>query len=152
MYYVPTRDIDADHIIGPSEGPAPFRHGPERRKQLLPATAVHPGAIAIALVASATLLIAAWAGFAGGPTSLVLTVVTVLLVVLFGCLVGGGMMGRNMTPEREQERSFSDFLNGDVDIATGRISGREALLQIICLPITLAVGGIAIILIEVATS
>ena len=62
------------------------------------------------------------------------------------------MMGRNMTPERAQERSFSDFLHGDVDIATGRISGREALLQIVCLPITLAVGGIAIILIAVATS
>ena len=42
---------------------------------------------------------------------------------------------------RKAIRSFSEFIRGDVDIETGRISGRQALLQITAMPIVLAIGG-----------
>jgi len=43
---------------------------------------------------------------------------------------------------RRSRRSFREFLNGDVDIETGRITGRAALLQIAAMPIILALCGI----------
>ncbi|WP_245450775.1 hypothetical protein [Borborobacter arsenicus] len=149
MHY--QRSFVAERRIAAVEA-LPPRQAKTQSQALLPATGVHPGAIDVALGASATLLVAAWAGFAGGETSLVLVVVTVIVLAFFGCLVGGGMMGRNMTPDRRQDRSFAEFLRGDVDIETGRISGREALMQIAALPVTLAAGGIAIIAIALWTA
>ena len=48
---------------------------------------------------------------------------------------------RNIEPHRWSIRSFREFIDGDVDIATGRIAGRAALLQIVALPLILALGG-----------
>jgi hypothetical protein len=70
-----------------------------------------------------------------------LAVVILISVVLLGLLVGGATMSRNMTPDRETERSFGEFVNGPVDTATGEISGRDALVQIAAMPILLAIGG-----------
>lgn len=111
----------------------------------LPTTSVHPGAIAIALAATAYFLIACWVTFAGGEASLVLAVVTLALVVMFGLLAFCGALSRNVEPERRPNRSFGDFLSGDVDIETGRITGRAALLQIAAMPIVLAFGGTLIL-------
>ncbi|MBX9907846.1 MAG: hypothetical protein K2Z25_03960 [Beijerinckiaceae bacterium] len=123
----------------------------QRAKQhhRLRATGVHPYAIGIALAGYAWLIVLAWAAFAGGPSTLLLVIVTTISLMYFGLLVGGGALSRNMTPERETERSFHEFLDGDVDIATGRVSGRDALLQITALPIAAAMGGTAIVLIAI---
>jgi hypothetical protein len=107
----------------------------------LPATCVHPVAIAIPVAAFAWFVLAAWIAFAGGEMSLVLAAVTFVSVMFFVLLVGGGALARNMTPERAHQRSFREFLDGDVDIATGRITGRVVLWQIAMAPIALAVGG-----------
>lgn len=131
-------------IVSARRGTETFRH-----RNLLPATSIHPAAIGIALAGYAWLIVLAWAAFAGGPSSLLLVIVTTISVMFFGLLVGGGAYSRNMTPERETERSFAEFLAGDVDIATGRVSGKDALLQILALPIAAAVGGTIIVLIAV---
>ncbi|MGN6096036.1 MAG: hypothetical protein ACTHP8_07330 [Bosea sp. (in: a-proteobacteria)] len=133
----------------PILGPAARGSKPIPRRNLLPATGVHPAAIGIALAGYAWLIVLAWAAFAGGPSSLLLVIVTTISVMFFGLLVGGGAYSRNMTPERETERSFAEFLAGEVDIATGRVSGKDALLQILALPIAAAVGGTVIVLIAV---
>lgn len=39
------------------------------------------------------------------------------------------------------ERAFGEFVNGQVDTATGEISGRGAIVQIAAMPILLAIGG-----------
>lgn len=106
----------------------------------LPATSVHPGAIAIALAAAGYFVIACWVTFGGGEASLVLAVVTLTLAVLFCLLAGGGALSRNLEPHRRSTRSFGEFFNGDVDIETGRITGRAALLQIAAMPVILALG------------
>ncbi len=134
----------------PAETPRTTSVGtPEYAKtdpHLLPATRVHPIAIAIPLLAYAWLGVAAWLAFAGGETSLILAVIFVLSVMYFGLLVGGAVMGRNMTPERKQDRTVREFLDGEVEIATGRVTGREAMMQIVLMPVALAIGGTAIIL------
>jgi hypothetical protein len=107
----------------------------------LPATSVHPVAVAIPVAAFAWFVLAAWIAFAGGEMSLVLAAVTFVSVMFFGLLAGGGALARNVTQERAHQRSFREFLDGDVDIATGRITGRVALWQIAMAPIALAVGG-----------
>jgi hypothetical protein len=111
----------------------------------LPATSVHPGAITIALAAAAYFVIACWVTFAGGEASLVLAVVTLTLALMLGLLAFGGALSRNLEPHRRSTRSFGEFLNGDVDIETGRITGRAALLQIAAMPVILALGGTLIL-------
>jgi hypothetical protein len=111
------------------------------RSELKPATGVHPAAIATALAAYGGFIIAAWIAFGQGYAALDLTVVVLINVVLLGLLVGGAMMSRSMTPDRQTKRSFGEFVNGPVDTATGEISGREAFVQIAVMPILLAIGG-----------
>ena len=116
---------------------------------LLPDTSIHPAAVAIPVAAAGWFLVVAWAAFGGGETSLVLAVITVFALMFFGLFVGGGAMARNVTPDRAHGRTFQAFLDGDVDIGTGRITGREALYQIATMPVALAVGFTVIALIAV---
>ena len=50
-----------------------------------------------------------------------------------------------ITLERKSMRSSSEFLYGDADIETVRITGRAALVQIAAMPIILALGAIFIL-------
>jgi hypothetical protein len=111
----------------------------------LPATSVHPGAIAIALAAAGYFVIACWVTFGGGEASLVQAVVTLTLAVMFMLLAGGGALSRHVEPDRKPTRGFGEFFNGDVDIETGRITGRAALLQIAAMPVILALGSTLIL-------
>jgi hypothetical protein len=117
------------------------------RKQ---STAVHPAAIWISIGAFAWFVIAAWIGFAADREAAVsVFMVGFINVMLIGLLAGGGWYSRNMTPERSTTRSFGAFVGGPVDTATGRIIGREALLQIAALPVILSIGGTIIIALAV---
>ena len=123
---------------------------PHDTPALQDATAVHPIAVAIPTVAFAWFVMAAWIGFAGDREAAVsIVMVGFVNAMLFGLLAGGGWYSRNMTPERATDRSFAAFVSGRVDIATGRITGHEALLQIAALPVVLAIGGTIIIAIAV---
>lgn len=121
-----------------------------REPALLPATNIHPVAVAIPIATAAWFVAVAWCAFGGGETSLVLAVIALFCAIFFGLFVGGAAMGRDMTPERARGRTFREFLDGDVDIATGRINGREALWQIATMPTGLGVGFTVIALIAVA--
>ncbi|WP_395666312.1 hypothetical protein [Methylocella sp.] len=121
------------------------------RPALLPDTSVHPVAVAIPVATAAWFVAVAWCAFGGGEASLVLAVITFFCVIFFGLFVGGAALGRDMTPERAHGRTFRKFLDGNVDIATGRITGREALWQIAAMPIALGVGFTVIALIAVVT-
>lgn len=118
--------------------------------KLLPATSIHPIAVSVPIAVAAWFVIVAWCAFGGGETSPVLAVVTLFFFIFSGVFVGGAAMGRNMTPERAHDRSFQAFLDGDVDIATGRIIGREALWQIAAMPVGLAIGFTIIAMIAVS--
>ena len=48
------------------------------------------------------------------------------------------------TGERLTRESLAEFVEGDIEIATGTLSGREALVQILVLPMTLAAGMVVI--------
>ena len=123
---------------------------PATQPLLKQSTAVHPAAIWISIGAFAWFMLAAWIGFAGDREAAVSIFMVVFInVMLIGLLAGGGWYSRNMTPERSTTRSFRAFVRGPVDTATGRITGREALLQIAALPMILSIGGTIIIALAV---
>ncbi len=95
------------------------------------------------MFASLWFAFAAWVGFAGDKEAAFLIVVVAMFL---GLLAGGGWYSRNMTAERRATRSFGDFLNGVVEIETGKISGCEALVQIAVGPVLLAIGGTLMIM------
>lgn len=112
-------------------------------------TVLHPIAVTIPMAAFAWFILSTWIGFGGGEASLVLAVVTFLGLMYFSLLVVGAAFARDAGIGRTTRRTFSEFLDGDVEIATGRITGREALEKIAALPIALAVGASVIISIAV---
>jgi hypothetical protein len=115
--------------------------------RLKDARAVHPVVIGIAMFAALWFAFAAWVGFAGDKEAAFVIVVVIFISAMFlGLLAGGGWYSRNMTAERRATRSFGDFLNGVVEIETGKISGREALVQIAVGPVLLAIGGTLMIM------
>ena len=77
--------------------------------------------------------------------------VVVINVMLIGLMAGGGWYSRNMTPDRAVNRTFGAFLQGQVETASGTISGREALLQIAGMPVILGIGGSIIVMLAVLT-
>src|SRR5258708_29569990 len=90
---------------------------------------------------------AAWVGFAGDKEARFVIVVVIFISAMFlGLLAGGGWYSRNMTAKRRSTRALGDFLNGVVEIETGKISGREALVQIAVGPVLLAIGGTLMIM------
>lgn len=94
---------------------------------------VHPRVHGILVGCYAAMLLSFWAIFGrDGPTDLELTVVTILMIMYFSLLVGGIILADS--PAEDHQRSFREFMRGHVNIATGIISGREAVMQILLLP------------------
>jgi len=112
---------------------------------------VHPAPILIALGCCAWFLLLSWTCFApfDREAGLAIAVVTAIFVMYLGGMALGAFNagGRGSAGAR---RSFQQFLRGRVDIATGFISGREAMVQIVMLPVSLALGATAMALIWVA--
>jgi hypothetical protein len=115
------------------------------------AAGVHPRAVVAVLGLYAALLATFCVFFATPETGLVLFVIVVLAIMYFG-LLGGGLLLADSRSPAEPRRSFAEFLNGPVSISTGRISGREALVQMIALPVALVGGAMIFGLIWRATS
>jgi hypothetical protein len=108
-------------------------------------TSVHPGAVMIPLSTFAWFILAIWIGFGEPKTSLALAAVTFLGIMYFGLLVGAARFARRTRSRPARQRSFREFLDGDVEMSTERITGRSALVQIAIMPITLVIGGTCII-------
>jgi hypothetical protein len=104
-------------------------------------TSIHSLVIAIPLIATAYLCFVFCMAFAGGEASLVLAVVVFISSMFLGLFTGCGAYAQRVDPARIKAAGFREFLCGDVNIETGRIGGREVLVQIAVMPVALAVGG-----------
>lgn len=114
---------------------------------LRPATSMHPAAVVVPAIAASWLVAGAWMVFGGTDTSTVLAMVTVILVMYAGLMLGGGAFAHNVTPDQARSRTFTDFLKGHVDTATGLLTGRQALVEIATMPVILALGGTVILVV-----
>lgn len=99
---------------------------------------VHPGAIGLAMGGFGLFIVGSWAGWSFGYTTLLIAVVTGVAAMYFGLMIG---LGRNAAKFRGDagRRSFRACLNGYVQVLTGRVSGRDALVQIAFMPILLGI-------------
>jgi hypothetical protein len=103
-----------------------------------------PAAVYLSVVvAFAWILLVSWLAFgAGAEADLGLAIATVLGLVFFALPI---LMYRTGAHRFSAERQrLDDFLGSPVDTATGRLTGRQAWLQVLVIPLTLAFAAIAI--------
>jgi hypothetical protein len=72
-------------------------------------------------------------------------------IIIFGLTAGLAMHASGSGRCPRSESSFRRFVRGEVGVHTGCISGREALVQLTVLPVSLALGGMAIGLVSAPT-
>ena len=101
------------------------------------ARGIHPRILGLFVGCYAAMLGIFWVMFAwSAAAALILTIVTILMVMYFSLIIGGIALADSPAPG-ERQRSFKAFLQGPVDTAAGIISGREAAVQILLLPVCL---------------
>jgi hypothetical protein len=125
--------------------PQPITQQPTR----LPEAGIHPVAIAIPVAATAWFVLVAWLAFGGGEMNVILGAIAVFALLYLGLFIGGGANAYDALPERAPRRSFREFFRGEVEIATGRIAGREAFWQIVTMPLAFAIGFAVIAIIAI---
>jgi hypothetical protein len=101
---------------------------------------VHPIAIEIGIAAALWFLAVTWLAFAhGAETDYLLVIVTLFFVMFFTLflITASYSVGDPRWPTKRA--SFREFLDGTVGTATGDERGRDVLIEIALLPVTLAV-------------
>jgi len=120
----------------------PFRDPVEEQPALAQTTGVHPAVIKVALSAVVWFLAVAWLDFSGGAeVDLSLAVVTGFFVMFFTLFLVTASMAVNDQRWQLPKASFRKFLDDTVPIDRGTMRGREVLIHIAMLPMTLAVAG-----------
>jgi hypothetical protein len=110
-----------------------------------PTNDMHPIAIAMPLIAPAAMIAAFWLALAGSELSLISAVITLTVVMLLGLTTACDALAHKVGPNGTCTRTFREFLNGEVDIGTGRISGRVAFRQVATIPVVVAIGSTLIL-------
>ena len=120
----------------------PLRQRVEERPVLAETTGVHPAAIKVALSAVVWFLAVAWLDFSGGAeVDLSLAVVTGFFVMFFTLLLVTASKAVNDPRWQLPKVSFRKFLDDSVPIDRGMMRGRDVLIHIAMLPVTLAITG-----------
>jgi hypothetical protein len=112
-----------------------------------PTNDMHPIAIAMPLIAPAAMIATFWLTLAGSELSLIPAVTTLTVMVIAAC----GAFAHKMEPNGTRTRTFREFLDGEVDVETGRISGRVAFRQVATIPVAVAIGSTLILVCAVST-
>jgi hypothetical protein len=115
-----------------------------------PTNDMHPIAIAMPLIVPAAMIAAFWLTLAGSELSLP-AVTTLTVMMLLGLITACGAFAHKVEPNGARTRTFREFLNGEVDVETGRISGRVAFRQIAAIPVAVAIGSTLILACAVST-
>lgn len=117
----------------------PDRIGKVRAEAAPAEVVMHPHVYRIALVCWASLLLIFWVTFWVSSNALFMVVVgTVYAVMFFGVPYE---MSRIFPGKRTSDKSIWQFLEEPFRTRTGTMRGYEALLQVILVPLCLAIGG-----------
>jgi hypothetical protein len=117
----------------------------------IPQTGVHPAAIGVALIAALWFIAVTWVSFArGAEVDWDLVVVTLFFVFFFGLFLFTATYGLKDPRWRQRDTSFPEFLKSEVGTATGPMSGRDVMLEIAVIPLSLALAATLIGLIWIA--
>jgi hypothetical protein len=108
-------------------------------------TGVHPVVIEIALGAALWFLAVTWVSFARGTeVDWAIFVATAFFGIFFGLFLLIAARAAKEPRWRLRQASFRDFLHSKVGTETGEMSGRQAMIEIITMPLMLAFAATAI--------
>jgi hypothetical protein len=100
---------------------------------------VHPIAIEIGIAAALWFLAVTWLAFAhSAETDYLLVIVTLFFVIFFALFLFTASYSVGDPRWPTKRASFREFLDGTVGTATGDERGRDVLIEIALLPVTLA--------------
>jgi hypothetical protein len=114
-----------------------------------PTNDMHPIAIAMPLLVPAAMIAAFWLTVAGIELSPAVT--TLAVMMLLGLISACGAFAHRVGSNGTRTRTFREFLDGEVDVETGRISGRVAFRQVATIPVVVAIGTTLILVCAVST-
>lgn len=110
-----------------------------------PAPDLHPGTYLIALAAWVWLFGAFWLVFGGEREgAFMVTVSTFFLATFVGVPFIMKRVADRFLSRKGREDSFASFLHGETDTLTGRLGGFAAIVQVVIVPVALALGMTAI--------
>ena len=112
---------------------------------------MHPIAIAMPLIAPAAMIAAFWLALAGSELSLISVAAIFIFMILLGLTTACGAFTHKAEPNGTRTRTFREFLDGEVDVETGRVSGRVAFRQVATIPVVVAIGSTLILVCAVST-
>lgn len=102
---------------------------------------LHPGVYVAALAGWVWLFGAFWATFGGeAEGAMMLAVDTVFLAVFFGTPFILKRTADRFLKREDRAGSFADFLHMEMETLTGLVSGWSALIQVVIVPVSLALG------------
>ena len=107
--------------------------------QRKPETGVHPAAIGIALIAALWFIAVTWVSFAHGTeVDWDLVVVTLFFVFFFALFLFTASHALRDPRWRQRDTNLREFLRSEVGTATGPMTGRDVMLEIAVMPVSLA--------------
>jgi hypothetical protein len=113
---------------------------------------VHPVVVEIAIGATMWFLLVTWLSFAtGGEIDWDLVVVTLFIVIFFTLFLLTASFAARDPRWHLRDTSFREFLKSEVGTATGTMRGRDALIEIALVPVSLAFAATVIGLVVVLT-
>ena len=102
-------------------------------------TGVHPVVAEIGVGAALWFLLMSWLDFArGGEIDYLLTIATLFFVIFFGLFLLTASYTLHDPRWPLRDTSFRQFLRAKVGTATGIMRGRDALIEIALVPVSLA--------------
>ncbi len=111
-------------------------------------TALHPYVLRIAAASYALMIATFWVGFVTtGPLAVAMVIVTVCLVAYVGLpwsmAVAAARFNARHGIVEPQPGSFRRFLSGHFETSAGNVSGFEALVLVVTVPVSLLAASIA---------
>jgi hypothetical protein len=128
----------------------------DRAKRANPAkqgaeTGMHPAVIEIVLGAVLWFVLVTWMSFArGGGIDFDLVIATLFFAFFFGLFLVVASFTAKDPRWRLPDTSFREFLRSQVGTATGKMRGRDALIEIAIVPVSLALAATAIGIVWIA--
>jgi fatty acid desaturase len=100
---------------------------------------VHPAAVEIAVAATIWFLAVTWLAFASGPEiDYLLVIVTLFFVIFFTLFLLTASYSLHDKRWPVRDTSLREFLNSTVSTATGDERGRDVLIEVALVPVSLA--------------
>ena len=137
---IPLRDVSKapEAALAPRpRGPATVKAFPAPHTHAL----MHRGVYKIALLCWAGFMAVFWVTFWMSSNALFMVVIGTFYALMF---FGVPIKMSQMAPTRPRVGSLGAFLRGQFATLDGPISGMDALLQVVLVPVALTLGGIAI--------